>query len=155
MGPLLFILYTSDFFYILENKPIGCADDSTLMAGEPSPGVRITVAESLIRDLRRVNEWCDICGMKLNANNTKTMIVFRSRTDQRSVSLLCTLYKFRCTLMHYLYGGLPVPDVPELVTCVALVAHQYNNSPPRCRTCSTASPLFLSQCPCGTIFLTL
>ena len=30
------------------------ADDSYLMAVVPSPGVRITVAESLIRDLGRV-----------------------------------------------------------------------------------------------------
>ena len=46
----------------------------------PSPGVRVTVAESLIRDLSRVSEWCDLWGMKLNASKTKTMIVSRSRT---------------------------------------------------------------------------
>ena len=46
----------------------------------PSPGVRVTVAESLIRDLGRVSEWCDLWGMKLNASKTRTMIVFRSRT---------------------------------------------------------------------------
>ena len=46
----------------------------------PSPGVRVTVAESLIRDLGRVSEWCDIWGMKLNESKTKTMIVSRSRT---------------------------------------------------------------------------
>ena len=40
---------------------------------------RVTVAESLIRDLARVSEWCDLCGMKLNASKTKTMIVSRSR----------------------------------------------------------------------------
>ena len=75
MGPLLFLLYTSDLLSILENKLIGYADDSTLMAGVPSPGVRVTVAESLIRDLGRVSEWCDLWGMKLNATKTKTMIV--------------------------------------------------------------------------------
>ena len=47
--PLLFRLYNSERFYILENKLIGYADDSTLMAVAPSPGVRVTVAESLIR----------------------------------------------------------------------------------------------------------
>ena len=31
-GPLLFLLYTSELFSILENKLIGYADDSTLMA---------------------------------------------------------------------------------------------------------------------------
>ena len=47
LAPLLFLLYTSEMFPILENKLIGYADDSTLMAGVPSPGVRVTVAESL------------------------------------------------------------------------------------------------------------
>ena len=36
LGPLLF-LYTSELFSILENKLIGYADDSTLMAVVPSP----------------------------------------------------------------------------------------------------------------------
>ena len=64
----------------MENKLIGYADDSTLIAVVPSPGVRVTVAESLNRDLVRVNAWCDLWGMKLNASKTKTMIVSRSRT---------------------------------------------------------------------------
>ena len=80
MGPLLFLLYTSELFSILENKLIGYADDSTLMAVVPSPGVRVAVAESLNRDLNRVSEWCNLWGMKLNASKTKTMIVSRSRT---------------------------------------------------------------------------
>ena len=54
LGPLLLLLYTSELFSILGNKLIGCADDSTLRAVVPSPGVRVTVAESLIRDLSRV-----------------------------------------------------------------------------------------------------
>ena len=52
----------------------------TLMAVVASPGVRVTIAESLIRDLGRISEWCDLCGMKLNASNTKTMIVSKSHT---------------------------------------------------------------------------
>ena len=79
-GLLLFLLYTSDLFSILENKLIGYLDDSTLMAVVPSPSVRVAVAESLIRDLGRVSEWCDLWGMKLNESKTKTMIVSRSRT---------------------------------------------------------------------------
>ena len=66
MGPLLFLLYTSELFSILENKLISYGDDSTLMAVVRSPGVRVAVAESLIRDLGRVSEWCDLWGMKLN-----------------------------------------------------------------------------------------
>ena len=37
------------------------------------------VTESLNRVVR-VNAWCDLWGMKLNASKTKTMIVSRSRT---------------------------------------------------------------------------
>ena len=46
----------------------------------PSQGARVAVAESLIRDLGRVSEWCDLWGMKLNESKTKTIIVSRSRT---------------------------------------------------------------------------
>ena len=63
----------------MENKLIGYVDDSTFLAVVPSPGVRVA-AKSLIRDLGRVSEWCDIWGMKLNASKTKTLIVSRSRT---------------------------------------------------------------------------
>ena len=75
-GPLLFLLYTYELFSILENKLIGYA----LIAVVPSPGVRVTVAESPIRDLGRVSEWCDLWGMKLNASETNTMIVSWQRT---------------------------------------------------------------------------
>ena len=51
LGPLFFLLYTSELYSVLENKLIGYADDSTLVAVVPSPGVRVAVAESLIRDL--------------------------------------------------------------------------------------------------------
>ena len=77
MGSLLFLLYTLKLFSILENKLIGYADDSTLIAIVPSPGLRVAVADSLSRDLVKVNEWCDLLGMKLNASKTQTMIVSR------------------------------------------------------------------------------
>ena len=73
LGPLLFLLYTSELFSILENKLISYADDYFNGCG-PSSGVRVTVAESLIRDRGRVSEWCDLWGMKLNESKTKTMI---------------------------------------------------------------------------------
>ena len=44
LGPLLFLLYTSERFSILENKLNGDADHSTLMAVVPSPGIRVAVA---------------------------------------------------------------------------------------------------------------
>ena len=80
LGPLLFLLYTSELFSILENKLIGYVDDSTLISVVPSPGVRVAVADSLISDHGRVSKWSDLWGMKLNASKTKTMIVSRSRT---------------------------------------------------------------------------
>ena len=76
--PLLFLLYASKLFSILKNKLIGYGDDSTLMAIVPSAGIRVTVAESPIRDLDRVSAWCDLWGMKLNTSKTKTMTVSRS-----------------------------------------------------------------------------
>ena len=50
------------------------------MAVVTSPGVGVTVAESLIRDLGRVSEWCDLWRMKLDASKTKSMIISRSST---------------------------------------------------------------------------
>ena len=80
LGPLLFLLYTPEFFSILENKLIGYADDSILVAVVSSPDVRVAVSESLNRDFSRISEWCNLCGMKLNASKTKTVIVSRSCT---------------------------------------------------------------------------
>ena len=34
----------------------------------------------MIRDLGRVSNWCNLCGIKLNASKTKIMIVSRPRT---------------------------------------------------------------------------
>ena len=60
LGPSLYLLHTLKLFSILENKPISYADASTLMAVVPSPGSRVTLAESLIRDLVRVCKLCDL-----------------------------------------------------------------------------------------------
>ena len=53
---LLFLLYTSELFSILENMLIGYADCSTYMTVVPSSFVRVIVSESPIRDLGRVSE---------------------------------------------------------------------------------------------------
>ena len=79
LGPLFLFLYTSELFSILENELIGYSDDSTLMAFVPYVASEFR-SESLIRDLGRVSEWCDLLGMKLNASKTKSIIVSRSRT---------------------------------------------------------------------------
>ena len=80
LGPSLFLLHTPEVFSILENKLIGYADDSTVMAVVPSPGIRVRVVEFLIRDHDRVSEWCELSGMKFNESKTKTVIVSRSCT---------------------------------------------------------------------------
>ena len=80
LGPKLSLLYTAELFSIVENMLYGYADDSTLVAVVPSPGERVTVSESMNRDLNRVSVWCDRWVMKLNVSKTKTMIVSRSRT---------------------------------------------------------------------------
>ena len=53
---------------------------STLMSIVPSPGIRVTVAESLNIDRGKVSFWCVLWLMKLNANKTKTVTVSRPRT---------------------------------------------------------------------------
>ena len=104
LGPLLFLLHTSELFSILENKLIGYADDSTLIAAVPSPGIRVTVAESLIPNLGRVSEWCAIWELKFDACNTKSMIVSRSRTMHPQSSPLTILAKLcRRSLMTLIY----------------------------------------------------
>ena len=54
LGPLLFLLYTAEPFSILGNKLVGYADDSSLIAVLPSPGVTFTVVESSCHDLVKV-----------------------------------------------------------------------------------------------------
>ena len=90
--PLLFLLHTSELFFILENKLIGYSDESTLLANVASPGVRVTVTESLIRDRGRASEWCDLWKIKLNANKTKTVIVSRSQYRRTFVHLSVFLW---------------------------------------------------------------
>ena len=63
------------------------------MAIVPSPGARVTVAESLNHDLVRVSAWCDLWGMKLNESKTKTMIVSRSRTMHPPLTIDGTVLK--------------------------------------------------------------
>ena len=81
LGPLLFLVYTSDMMVHLENDLIGYADDHTLKAVVKTPQQRSIVAQSLNRDLERIQEWCSRWGMKLNSSKTKTLLISRSRTS--------------------------------------------------------------------------
>ena len=55
LGPLLFILYTYDMWFGLENMLVSYADDATLLARIPSPNMRSEVTESLNRDLSKIS----------------------------------------------------------------------------------------------------
>ena len=84
LGPLLFILYTSEMFELVENRLYAYADDSTLLASQfasqQTESDRPAVAASLNRDLARIQEWCNHWRMILNHNKTKVLVVIRSRT---------------------------------------------------------------------------
>ena len=58
LGLQLFLMDTVELFSIVENNLYGYADDSTLVAVAPSPGERVTVSESMNRNLNRVSVWC-------------------------------------------------------------------------------------------------
>ena len=79
LGPLLFILYTSEMFELVENRLYAYADDSTLLTVVRKPAERPAVAASH-RDVARIQEGCNHWGMVLNPNKTKALVVSRSRT---------------------------------------------------------------------------
>ena len=80
LGPLFFIIFTSDLGINLENHLISYADDTTLFSSVRSPCNRSEVAASLNRDLTKITYWCQLWGMKLNAKKTQSLIFSRSRT---------------------------------------------------------------------------
>ena len=75
LGALLFILYTSEIFELVENRQYAYADDSTLLAVVREPADRSAVAASLNRDLARIQEWRNLLCMILNPNKTKASVV--------------------------------------------------------------------------------
>ena len=73
---------------------------------------------------------------------------------RRSMAVLCILYKIRCDPLHAVYGALPIPHVPVLVTRNA-IAHRYTYAPPiAAEPRSIAGLLFPCQYLCGTILMT-
>ena len=80
LGPLLFIIYTSEMFELVEHRPYAYADDSTFLAIVRKPADRPAVAASINRDLARIQQWCNHWYMILNNNKTKALVFSRSRT---------------------------------------------------------------------------
>ena len=70
LGPLLFILYTSDMWSGLENRLVAYADDATLFASGPFPHMRPIIAESLNRNLTKISALCKLWVIKLNPVKT-------------------------------------------------------------------------------------
>ena len=78
LGPLLFILYTSEMFVLVVNRLYAFADNSSLLAVVRKPADRSAVAGPTNRDLARIDEWCHHWCM-INPNKTKALVVSRSR----------------------------------------------------------------------------
>ena len=70
LGPLLFILYTSEMFQLVENRLYAYSDAFTLVGVVRKPADRLAVAPSLNRDLATIQEWCNHWCMILNPNKT-------------------------------------------------------------------------------------
>ena len=80
LGPLLFILFTSKMFELVENRLYAYADDSTLLAVVRKQPDRPPVAALFNRDLARIQKLCNHCYMILNPNKNKASVVSRSQT---------------------------------------------------------------------------
>ena len=79
LGHYCFFLYTIEIFDMVNNEMPNYDDDPSLLTVANSPTDRLSLAESLNRDLAAINRWCSAWNMKLNGS--KTMIVGKSRTS--------------------------------------------------------------------------
>ena len=59
LGPLLFILYTSEMLALVKNRLYAYADDSTLLTVVRELADRPAVAASLSREFTKIQERCD------------------------------------------------------------------------------------------------
>ena len=80
LGKLLFILYTSEMFELVENRLFANADDSTLLAVVRKKADKPAVAASINRDLARIQERCNHWCMILNPDKIKALVVSGYRT---------------------------------------------------------------------------
>ena len=75
LGPLLFILYTSELFHIIGNRIAGYANDAIIYVVIPRPLSRPQVMESLNQNLAASDSWCLKWSMRLNPKITKSVVV--------------------------------------------------------------------------------
>ena len=100
---------------------------TTLMAVVSSPGVRVTIAESLFLDLGKVSEWCDLWVIKLNASKTKTMIVSRSRTmhpQSPPLTIGWLYWRSLITLLYWEWHLIPNWTLSKYLLLVSRAASQ-------------------------------
>ena len=79
LGPVLFILYTSELFHIVENHIGGYADDTMIYAIIHILLLHPLVMISLNQDLAVINSWCLKWHTRLNIKITKPMVVSQSQ----------------------------------------------------------------------------
>jgi hypothetical protein len=77
LGPVLFLVMIDDLFDAVENELDVFADDSTLWSVVDSPAARVSVAESLNKDLAAIEQWSK--SWLVTYNHTKTELVTFSR----------------------------------------------------------------------------
>ena len=80
LGPLLFILYASEIFELVENMLYMPCWWLRITAVVRKPADRPAVGASLNRELARIQEWCNHWCIILNSNKIKVLVVSRSRT---------------------------------------------------------------------------
>ena len=81
LGPLLFLLYTTELTDSAENTFVTYADVSTLMSVVSSPRYRPRLIASLNHDLALIDRWCRQWDILVNASMTKALIISCSLTD--------------------------------------------------------------------------
>ena len=62
LGPLLFLVFTSDMVIRIEKKMVQYVDDAMLVIVIKSAQMRDHVALSLNHNLKEILEWCNCCG---------------------------------------------------------------------------------------------
>ena len=82
LGPLLFILYTSDMWHNINSNMITYADDTTLFAHIDHAHSRALVVNQLNTDIGTITDCCSMWGMLLHPNKSHSLIVNRTRNLQ-------------------------------------------------------------------------
>ena len=80
LGLFLNILYTFKLFGIVVNHIAAYADDTTISVVFPRSLSRPQVMKSLNQSLAAIDSWCSKRYMRLNTNETKSMVVSRSQS---------------------------------------------------------------------------